>query len=115
AVEILHCPSCGAPVPLGSADEARCLRCGHAVPLPEAHRELRRIQRSTEASQREAQALFASLDSPPWLLTRIVAAVFDQPALVFWIFFGVPVGLLSIFAGLAVDSRYHPAPEVMVA
>jgi hypothetical protein len=32
--------------------------------------------------------------------------------LVFWIFFGVPVGLASIFAGLAVDARFHPSPLV---
>ncbi|HEX4447699.1 MAG TPA: hypothetical protein VH044_13210 [Polyangiaceae bacterium] len=112
AVDVLRCPSCGAHVPLGQADVARCAHCGAAVPLPDAYRELVRIQAEHEASRARAQALFVTLDSPPWLLTRILAAVFDQPTIVFWIFFGVPVGLASIFAGLAVDARFHPSPLV---
>lgn len=86
------------------------MHCGAAVALPEAHRELRRLQGEDEAARKRAQALFATLDSPPWLLTRILAAVFDQSMPVFWIFFGVPVGLASIFLGLAVDARLHPPP-----
>jgi DNA-directed RNA polymerase subunit RPC12/RpoP len=112
AVDVLRCPACGAHVPLGQADVARCAHCGAAVPLAEAYRELRRLQGEHEASRQRAQELFSTLDSPPWLLTRVLAAVFDQPMLVFWIFFGVPVGLASIFAGLAVDARFHPSPLV---
>jgi DNA-directed RNA polymerase subunit RPC12/RpoP len=114
AVDVLRCPACGADVPLGQSDDARCVHCGASVPLPAAYRELRRIQRDDEAARRRAQALFATLDSPPWLLTRILAAVFDQPMVGFWFFFGVPVGLLSIFAGLAVDARLHPPPAATV-
>lgn len=44
----------------------------------------------------------------------MLAAVFDQPALAFWIYFGVPVGLASIFAGLAVDAHLHPPPAATV-
>ncbi len=114
AVEVLRCPACGAHVPLGKADEARCTHCGKVVPLPGAYRELRRIQQQNEETRRRAQALFSSLDSPPWLLTRILAAIFDQPMLAFWMFFGVPVGLASIMGGLAIDVRFHPPFPVTV-
>jgi DNA-directed RNA polymerase subunit RPC12/RpoP len=105
SVDVLRCPRCGADVPLGAADEARCVHCGAGVPLPEAHRQLQALQREDDATRSRAHALFASLDSPPWLVTRVIAAVFDQPMFVFWIFFGVPVGLASIFAGLVVGDR----------
>ena len=114
AVDVLRCPGCGAGVSLGPSDEARCAHCGQTVPLPDGHRELRALQREQEAAHERAKALFATLDSPPWLATRVFAAVFDQPMFVFWIFFGVPVGLVSIFAGLAVDARFHPPPAATV-
>ncbi|HSY25797.1 MAG TPA: LSD1-type zinc finger protein [Polyangiaceae bacterium] len=114
AVDVLRCPRCGAGVSLGPSDEARCAHCGQTVPLPEAHRALRSLQREQEAAERRAKALFSRLDSPPWLSTRILAAVFDQPLFVFWTFFGVPVGLVSIFAGLAFDARVHPPPAATV-
>jgi DNA-directed RNA polymerase subunit RPC12/RpoP len=104
-VDVLRCPACGADVPLGQADDARCVHCGREVPLPETYRELRRLQREDEASRQRAQALFSTLDSPPWLFTRVLAAVFDQPMIVFWIFFGVPVGLASVLGGLAIGER----------
>jgi LSD1 subclass zinc finger protein len=113
-VEVLSCPSCGADVPLGQGDDTRCVHCGTLVPLPAAYRELRRFQTEDEAGRRRAQDLFSRLDSPPFLLTRILAAVFDQPMVVFWLFFGVPVGLESIFVGLAVDARYHPPYPVTI-
>jgi LSD1 subclass zinc finger protein len=114
AVDVLRCPACGADVPLGQPDDARCVHCGASVPLPAAHRELRRIQHDDEAARQRAQALFSTLDSPPWLLTRILAALFDQPMFAFWIFFGVPVGLVSIVAGLAFDARFHPPAAATV-
>src|ERR1700733_9974767 len=94
AVDILRCPACGADVPLGQTEgqtePPRCAHCGTAVPLPEAHRELRSLEHQDEATRRRAQAVLSTLDSPPWLVTRVLAAVFDQPMLAFWIFFGVP-------------------------
>jgi DNA-directed RNA polymerase subunit RPC12/RpoP len=113
-IDVLRCPACGAAVPLGQGDEARCAHCGKAVLLPEAHRALRRAQREDETARLRAQSLFSTLDSPPWLLTRILAAVFDQPMLAFWIFFGVPVGLASIAVGLLVDARFHPPAAATV-
>jgi LSD1 subclass zinc finger protein len=80
--------------------------------MPEAHRELRRIQVADERARRRAQQLFSELDSPPFFATRVLAAILDQPMFLFWLFFGVPVGLLSIFAGLAVDARFHPSAVV---
>jgi hypothetical protein len=113
-VDVLRCPACGADVALGPADDARCAHCGKAVRVPDAHRELRSLQREDQGARHRAQALLSTLDSPPWLVTRVLAAVFDQPALAFWIYFGVPVGLLSIVAGLAVDARLHPPPAETV-
>jgi len=119
---VLRCPACGADVPLGPSDgdandasDATCAHCGKAVPLPAAYRELRSLQHEDRAARRRGQALFATLDSPPWLLTRVLAAIFDQPMPVFWFFFGVPVGLASIFAGLWADARFHPPAAVTAA
>jgi len=114
ALDVLRCGACGADVPIGIADEARCVHCGNAVPLPPAYRELRRVQGEDEATRRRAQALFSTLDSPPWLATRVLAATFDQPMFGFWLFFGVPLGLGSIFAGLAAEARFHLAPVATV-
>jgi hypothetical protein len=114
AVDILRCPACGADVPLGRTEPPRCAHCGTAVPLPEAHRELRSLEHQDEATRHRAQALLSTLDSPPWLVTRVLAAVFDQPMLAFWILFGVPVGLVGIAAGLLVDARFHPPPAATV-
>ncbi|HTB73824.1 MAG TPA: hypothetical protein VK762_11300 [Polyangiaceae bacterium] len=113
-LDVLRCPACGADVPLGQADDSRCAHCGQSVRVPEAHRELRSLQREDHGARQRGQALLSTLDSPPWLLTRVLAAVFDQPALAFWIYFGVPVGLASIAAGLAVDARLHPPPAATV-
>ena len=83
AVEVLRCPACGADVPLGQSDgdaddarDATCAHCGKAVLLPAAYRELRSLQYEDRAARRRGQALFATLDSPPWLLTRVLAAIF---------------------------------------
>lgn len=116
-IDVLLCSACGAPIPLAGASsgEARCPHCGASASLPAGQRELRAIEEQDEASRQRAQALFAGLDSPPSLLVRVLAAVFDQPGFLFWIFFGVPVGLASIFAGLAFDARWHQAPAVTVA
>jgi DNA-directed RNA polymerase subunit RPC12/RpoP len=114
ALDVLRCGVCGADVPLGTTDEARCVHCGSAVPLPAAYRELRRVQGDDDAARRRAQALFSTLDSPPWLVTRVLAAVFDQPMFAFWLFFGVPLGLGSIFAGLAAEERFHLPPVATV-
>ncbi len=113
-LDVLRCPACGADVPRGDAGETRCRHCGKAVPLPEEERAYLDVQQQDEAGRRRAQALFATLDSPPWLATRIFAAVFDQPMLAFWLYFGAPVGLVSIAAGLAVDAHFHPPPAATV-
>ncbi len=113
-LDVLRCAACGADVSLDQADDGRCVHCGQAVRIPESHRELRSLQREDQSARHRAQALLSTLDSPPWLLTRVLAAVFDQPALAFWFYFGVPVGLVSIAAGLAVDAQLHPSPAATV-
>lgn len=114
-VDVLCCAACGADVPLGEGDVARCVHCGAAVPLPARYVELRRAQHDDTGARERAESLFAKLDSPPWLVTRVLSAVLDQPMPAFWLFFGVPVGLSSIFAGLALDARLHPASWVTTA
>ena len=82
-VDVLRCPACGADVPLGARPAwprgpSRGARiAGRPCRSPSPHRELRRVQREDETARRRAQALFSTLDSPPWLVTRVLAAVFD--------------------------------------
>lgn len=53
--------------------------------------------------------MFATLDSPPWLVTKVAARIFDQPALLFWLFFGLPLGILSVVYGISLADRVSVA------
>ncbi len=90
-VEILVCPSCGAPVPLGTGEVSRCVHCRTEVPLPEAHRELRRLGAAEQTQRREAEEIFARLDRPPPLLVKVLAAVLDLSMLPFLMVYGIPL------------------------
>ncbi len=104
-LKILSCPACGAPVPLGDGggDDAVCAHCEAIVPLPPAYRELRRLHRLDRAAREDAERLLGTLAKPPPLAARVAAAIVDQPMIGFWFFFGVPVGVAGILAGLALD------------
>lgn len=99
-VDILRCPACGAPVPLGSGDTTRCAHCATEVPLPDAHRELRRLAQADEEGRRDAEVVFAGLDRPAPLAVKVLAAVLDLPMLSFLLVYGVPFGIVSILVGL---------------
>jgi LSD1 subclass zinc finger protein len=61
------------------------------------------------------------LSTPPPLAARVAAAILDQPMFGFWLFFGAPVGVGGIVAGLALDGvaarilGYASAEEVPFA
>ena len=70
------------------------------VSVPPAYAELRALRALDMAQRQVSESVLAHLDRPPWLLTRILARIFDQPMMSFWLFFGVPVGLIGILEGL---------------
>lgn len=76
SVEPLHCPTCGAPVPLGDDDVVPCVACGARVPVPENLRELRRAEREDRADRADAEALYKKLGTPPSALLRAWVSVF---------------------------------------
>ncbi|MEO8876858.1 MAG: hypothetical protein ABI461_14790 [Polyangiaceae bacterium] len=100
-LEALKCPKCGSPVPFGDADVAVCTHCHTDVPLPDTYRALRKATRDDVEARARAENVLAHLDRPSWLVTRILAATFDQPMLGFIFFFGIPVGLITILEALA--------------
>jgi hypothetical protein len=69
-LDVLRCPGCNAPVPLGDADEVVCRYCGVAFPVPEEHRELRDAERRRAAERDEAHALYRTLGRPPSVVAR---------------------------------------------
>ena len=54
-VEVLICTNCGAPLAFGDGDTTKCNRCGTETAL----------------------AMFARLDSPPSMLTGVLAMTLD--------------------------------------
>jgi LSD1 subclass zinc finger protein len=95
ALEVLSCPSCGADLPLGDGDQVRCSHCGATVPVSAAYQELRAAARASDDDRKRAEALLRRLDKPPQYWTRLLAAMFDQPMLLFFLLFGVPIGVFA--------------------
>ncbi|MEO8798755.1 MAG: hypothetical protein ABI551_12785 [Polyangiaceae bacterium] len=58
---------------------------------------------------RRANDVLARIDDPPWLVTRVLAAVLDLPMLAFLFFYGMPLGLIAILFGLTFGEAYAPA------
>ena len=96
AVEVLHCDKCGAAVTLGDGSVSRCAHCGADVVVPEPHRLLRDAQLADEALRKRAEKLFVTLDRPPSTPLKIAVAIFDQPFLLFFFFFAIPIFVLSL-------------------
>lgn len=86
-----------------------CLHCHAQAPLPEAYRAVRAARAQDPAAVRRANAVLAQLDDPPWLVTRVLAAVLDLPMLAFLFFYGTPLGLFAIIVGLVIGETYAPA------
>lgn len=94
----LVCPTCSAPVPLGTADVASCVHCATAVPLPEAHRALRAAEHQHAADRAEAEALYRTLGKPPGPVLR---AWTQLTAVAGGTLAAIVIGLLYVSAGFA--------------
>ncbi len=98
-VDVLRCPSCGAPVPLADSDEVPCAHCPASVPVPEAHRALVRADNEYIAGRATAERLIRRFGKPPSLAVRFAGSIDNGVAFifvsVFAIFFsqGVTYGL----------------------
>ena len=104
-LQILRCGSCTSPVPLGSGSVATCPHCGKDVPIPAAYVEMRDARAMDAAYRPRAEKILRSLDRPPSIVTKVLARVLDQPMFLFWLFFGVPVGLIAIIEGMSIAER----------
>ncbi len=120
-VSVLCCGGCGGEVAVRDADPAHCAYCALAVPIPAAHRELRRLQRDAEHTRIEAQTLLARLDGPTPLWGKLAARVFDIPGLVFWPSYGAVLSIAGwrlarrVIAAVAVATRRHDDGNVLLA
>jgi DNA-directed RNA polymerase subunit RPC12/RpoP len=116
-VEVLVCPKCGAPLTLGDRETTTCKRCGTETVVPERHRRLRELRGKDAALQAQGEAMFDRLDSPPSLVTGVVAMTLDLNMLAFLFFYGIPVGLASILWSLDATTwlaHYRHVPEAQI-
>lgn len=118
ALEVLRCRACGAPLPLGTADTARCGHCGGDTPLPEAYVALRRSRARGEAERRRAARALARLGRPASTAVRVAAAILDLPAFLFFLLYAAPVTAfvtsVSFRAGDAYAAWAHLGPRESV-
>lgn len=77
ALHPLSCPKCGAPVPLGEGDVARCSFCAIDVPVPAEYIALRDDANTRRKDRGELDRLYAAASRPPSLLVRGFAAIGD--------------------------------------
>jgi DNA-directed RNA polymerase subunit RPC12/RpoP len=101
-LEVLRCTNCDRELSLLDKDLVQC-DCGTKTAVPEKYRNLVLVNRLDGEARVRAEKILKKLDTPPWLFTRILAAIFDQSMLGFWIFFGVPVGVISILGALVLN------------
>ncbi len=104
-LEILRCPTCNAPVPLGGGDDVACPYCGASFPVPEKHRALRDAERRRASERDEARALYDTLGHPPGALARAWGQVATGCVWLFLWPIGFAVDALLIAKGLEVLSR----------
>ncbi|MFI5297982.1 MAG: hypothetical protein ACHREM_07770 [Polyangiales bacterium] len=72
-VEILRCPGCGAAVPLGDGDAARCLFCSTSVVIPSDQRAVRDATRADADAHARAVALVREVGRPPSAILQAFA------------------------------------------
>ena len=104
-LEILTCKRCGAPLVLGDRDRVACPSCGTENDVPVPYRELYRARLTDATTRAEAERVLRGLDRPPRQIVKVLARIFDQPLFVFFLLFGVPVGLAAIFFALAANAQ----------
>ena len=76
ALAPIHCPACGAPVPLGSELEPRCAHCSTSVALPTPYAEAARAVAAAAAARRAAEPHLRRLSWGAGTPTRLVTALF---------------------------------------
>lgn len=119
-VSVVHCPSCGAPLP--PRESGGCPYCGHDIVLPDAVRKQLAAQASHERDRSDSERLLRrvlrqpsaarvnaaiALLLPPLLLSWPVAgAVFDeyyQGRHIFRPYHGVALAVAALFGNLALQ------------
>jgi DNA-directed RNA polymerase subunit RPC12/RpoP len=117
AVDVLVCTKCGAPLALGTGDTTRCVHCGTEVEVPERHRKLRALRAEDAALRGQSEALFDRLDSPPSMVTGVLAKTLDLNMLAFLLVYGIPVGLASVLWALDATTwlaHHRHVPEASI-
>ncbi|MFI5300320.1 MAG: hypothetical protein ACHREM_19705 [Polyangiales bacterium] len=104
-LDVLHCTSCGAPLPLTDAAITQCAACGASVEVPEALRDVRAAKTIDEGARRKAERLARSLARPPSYVVKVLARILDQSAMAFLIVYGVPVMLGCIFGAIVIGRK----------
>jgi hypothetical protein len=81
----VHCPGCGAPVPLLDAEEVPCHRCGAPVRLPPAARaQLSALGQLEGARRRSERLIEALLRQPGAYVTNVLLLCSIPPLLLGW-------------------------------
>lgn len=110
SVAPLHCPTCNAPVPLGTGDTATCAACGASVPLPEQYRALRDTEHQDSTDRAEAERLYRKLGKPPskWLELWVTVFVLGAGAIGGVIYLLVAIGgVFILLAALLLELLLH--------
>lgn len=109
ALEPLRCPSCSAPVPLGTGDVATCAFCSASVPVPDPYRKLRDADREQRADRATAEHLYATLGKPSSALDRWVALTTVGASAVVTVVVGILTvcGALALLGGFALELVLH--------
>jgi hypothetical protein len=69
------CAHCGAPQPVGEADDVTCRACGKVTALPDDYRHMRDAHRLSESDAAQLDALCKDISRPPRLWERIAVVV----------------------------------------
>lgn len=81
-IDVLQCPRCGSPAPIGDGGTTTCEHCRAKVEVPPAHRALRAAHRRETEARVEAARLFEELGRRPTRLQRVASFLFHPISLV---------------------------------
>jgi hypothetical protein len=100
ALAPLACSQCAGSIPFGDDATTECPFCHAINEVPTAYREMRTSKLAAATTRAEAETVLARLDRPAARVTKIAARMLDLPMLLFFVGFGIPVGLIAIGLGL---------------
>ncbi|MCC6997974.1 MAG: hypothetical protein IT370_25395 [Deltaproteobacteria bacterium] len=82
-LELLTCPGCAAPVPLGAGPTVACPSCAASVAIPEAYVRLAEATLRADQARRAAEPVWRALGGPPpaWARNLAMALVVLLPPL----------------------------------